>query len=166
METPVNREELDPLKDIRVLLVEDNEINQEIAVALLESMGAKVSVANNGQEGLDILEEKKFDVVLMDIQMPVMDGLTATELIRKHGRPEIRNIPIIAMTAHVMQEDKEKSKQAGMNEHITKPIDISELRNKIIHCLSMATPTPATPPTPSSLDAAPNPNKPHGANEN
>ena len=65
-----------------------------------------------------------------------MDGLTATELIRSEGRLEMRSIPIIAMTAHVMEEDREKSYKAGMNEHITKPVDVSELRNKILKCLS------------------------------
>ncbi len=124
------------LKDVRVLLVEDNQINQEIAQALLLGMGAKVTIASNGQESLDILADQDFDIVLMDIQMPVMDGLTATELVRSEGRAQIRNIPIIAMTAHVMEEDREKSYKAGMNEHITKPVDVSELRNKILKCLS------------------------------
>ena len=160
IETPVSSAEVDPLKNLQVLLVEDNEINQEIAVALLESMGANVRVANNGQESLDILAEESFDVVLMDIQMPVMDGLTATELIRKQGRPEIRNIPIIAMTAHVMQEDKDKSKQAGMNEHITKPIDINELRDKILHCLPTLAGLPGLPGLPGLADKPIVPNVP------
>lgn len=123
------------LKGVSVLLVEDNEINQEIGKALLEGMGAEVHLADNGQESIDILQEQDFDIVLMDIQMPIMDGLTATELIRKQGRIAIRNIPIIAMTAHVMLEDKEKSERAGMNAHITKPIDIDELRDKILYFL-------------------------------
>ena len=124
------------LKDVNVLLVEDNKINQEIAQALLIGMGARVAIASNGEESLDILMHQDFDIVLMDIQMPVMDGLTATEFIRSEGRPEMRNIPIIAMTAHVMEEDREKSYKAGMNEHITKPVDVSELRKKILKCLN------------------------------
>ena len=124
------------LKDVNVLLVEDNKINQEIAQALLIGMGARVTIASNGEESLDILTHQDFDIILMDIQMPVMDGLTATELIRSEGRLEMRNIPIIAMTAHVMEEDREKSYKAGMNEHITKPVDVGELRKKILKCLS------------------------------
>ena len=130
-----HKENASLLEGVRVLLVEDNLINQEIAEALLCGMGAKVTIAENGQEGLDILKEHDFDIILMDIQMPIMDGLTATELIRKEARPEMRNVPIIAMTAHVMQEDRDKSRQAGMNEHITKPIDVRELKDKMVRCL-------------------------------
>ena len=115
------------LEGKHALLAEDNEINQEIAVAMLEALGVKTIVAGNGQEALDLLETTSFDVVLMDIQMPVMDGLSATHIIRKHPSDTIRNIPIIAMTAHAMREDREKSLNAGMNGHITKPIDQQEL---------------------------------------
>ncbi len=120
------------LSGVRVLLVEDNEINQEIAVALLEDLGIIVARAWNGQEAVDILESLDVDVILMDIQMPIMDGLTATQTIREYGRPEVRNIPIIAMTAHAMAEDREKSLNAGMNDHITKPIDIADLQRRLI----------------------------------
>ena len=120
------------LDNKRILLVEDNEINQEIAIGMLDSFGAKTTLAQNGEECLEILERETFDLILMDIQMPIMDGLTATELIRKEGRPEVRNIPIIAMTAHALQEDREKSFAAGMNEHINKPIDLKELREKLL----------------------------------
>ncbi len=111
------------LKGKRILVAEDNDINQEIIVAFLEDFGITVTVANNGQEALDILQHHDFDCIFMDIQMPVMDGLTAAKTIRAHGRPEIRNIPIIAMTAHVMREDIQKSMDVGMNAHLTKPID-------------------------------------------
>ena len=111
----------------RVLLVEDNEINREIAVALLEELGVRVLVAVNGQEALSVLEKEDVDGVLMDIQMPVMDGLTAVKILRREGRPGVRNLPVIAMTAHAMQEDRDKSLSAGMDGHITKPIDIAEL---------------------------------------
>ena len=115
------------LEGKHALLAEDNEINQEIAVALLDALGMKTTVADNGLEALELLERNTFDVVLMDIQMPVMDGLSASREIRKHGNESIRNIPIIAMTAHAMKEDREKSMDAGMSGHITKPIDQQEL---------------------------------------
>ncbi len=103
-----------------LLLVEDNEINQIIAEKLLLSVGYSLDIANNGQEALDLLEQKHFDLVLMDIQMPIMDGLTATVKIREQEK--YKDLPIIAMSAHAMTGDKEKSLKHGMNEHITKPI--------------------------------------------
>ena len=120
------------LAGLRILLTEDNEINQEIAKALLENLGITVTVAANGQEAVDILSTQDMDGVLMDIQMPVMDGLTAARMIRQQGREAVRNLPIIAMTAHAMQEDRDKSMVAGMNDHITKPIDIAELHAKLL----------------------------------
>ena len=117
----------------RVLLVEDNPINQDLATELLAGLGIKVSVAVNGREGVDrILTEplaEPFDLVLMDIQMPVMDGLTATRLIR--ADPRFRELPIIAMTAHAMSSDRDKSLAAGMNDHLTKPISLERLWNAL-----------------------------------
>ena len=119
------------LKGARILLVEDNEVNQLVARKILKKAGLEVKVAGNGQESLDILRSgEKFDLVLMDIQMPVMDGLTATAEIRKEDR--FRDLPIVAMTAHAMARDREKSLQAGMNDHIVKPLDLTEL----FRCLS------------------------------
>jgi CheY-like chemotaxis protein len=109
----------------RVLLVEDNEINQQVAKEILESAGLNVSLANNGQEGVSAVRENNYDAVLMDIQMPVMDGYTATREIRKDDR--YKELPIIAMTAHAMAGDEDKSLQAGMNGHVTKPIDPDQL---------------------------------------
>jgi signal transduction histidine kinase/DNA-binding response OmpR family regulator len=109
----------------RILVVEDNEINQQVAFELLTSMGLEVSIATNGQEGVARVLSEQFDLVLMDIQMPVMDGLRATSLIRKEKH--LQNLPIIAMTAHALIGDKEKSLAAGMNDHLTKPIEIDKL---------------------------------------
>ncbi len=103
-----------------LLLVEDNEINQLIAEELLTSVGYTLEIANNGQEALDMLAKKDFDLVLMDIQMPIMDGLTASQEIRK--LPQFAHLPIVAMSAHAMTGDKEISIANGMNDHITKPI--------------------------------------------
>jgi CheY-like chemotaxis protein len=106
-----------------ILLVEDNEINQIVARENLKRMGLTVFVANNGIEAINALKNKKFDMVLMDLQMPVMDGFVATQEIRKFNQ----EIPIIALSAAVMQRDKELTLAVGMNEHISKPIDINEL---------------------------------------
>jgi len=115
--------DLATLRGARVLLVEDNEINQQIAVELLEQAGCVVITANNGKEALDILQQQQFDAVLMDIQMPIMDGLEAARRARDLSVPGIRALPILAMTAHGLKSDIEKSFQAGMQEHLTKPID-------------------------------------------
>ncbi len=114
-----------------VLLTEDNEINQEIAIALLEDLGLSIQLADNGQQALELCQLTHFDIVLMDIQMPIMDGLTATKHIRKLPGYEPENIPIIAMTAHAMQMHREQSFEAGMNDHLTKPIDPKVLRNML-----------------------------------
>ena len=134
--------ELPDITGRRVLLVEDNEINREIAVALLAELGVQTIAAVNGEDALDLLADETVDGILMDIQMPVMDGLTATRLLRIKGRPEVRDLPIIAMTAHAMQEDRDKSLAAGMDDHITKPIDIRELRAKLAFHLGRQRETP------------------------
>ncbi|MHB9025349.1 MAG: CHASE domain-containing hybrid sensor histidine kinase/response regulator [Armatimonadota bacterium] len=110
-----------------VLLVEDHEINQQVACELLEKVGLCVRIANNGQEAVDLVRTATFDLVLMDIQMPVMDGLTATREIRALDQPGVAALPIIAMTAHAMGSDREKCLDAGMNDHVTKPVDPTEL---------------------------------------
>ncbi len=113
------------LEGARVLLVEDNEINQELAITLLEKKGMKVSLAQNGREALDILQKLDFEAVLMDCQMPVMDGYEATAIIRQN--PAWARLPVIAMTANAMKDDQEKARAAGMDDHVAKPIDVSEL---------------------------------------
>ncbi len=112
-----------------ILLVEDNEINQIIAKELIESQGHRVEVADNGQMAIDMLEKNTYDMVFMDIQMPVMDGLTATRTLRKN--PKYAHLPIIAMSAHAMTGDKEISLSNGMNDHISKPIDPKKLFTSI-----------------------------------
>lgn len=114
-----------------VLLVEDNFINQQVATELLKSAGYEVVVAGNGQIALDIVDSRPFDAVLMDIQMPVMDGLTAARALRERYSADV--LPIIAMTAHAMSGDREKSLAAGMNAHITKPIVLTELFETLTH---------------------------------
>ncbi|MBY5922377.1 response regulator [Ferrimonas balearica] len=118
----ISEQELKP-EAAHILLVEDNLINQQVATELLKSAGYQVTVAGNGQEAVEWVERGEFDLVLMDIQMPVMDGLEATRTLRR-THPDL---PIIAMTAHAMAGDREKSLAAGMNAHITKPIVLPEL---------------------------------------
>ncbi len=113
------------LRGARILLVEDNEINRELAMELLLSNGMEVAVANNGREALDMLADGDFDGVLMDCQMPVMDGYTASRKIREQER--FRHLPVIAITANTMTGDKEKALAAGMNDHIAKPIRVREM---------------------------------------
>ena len=109
----------------RVLLVEDNEINQEVAIGLLEDASIKVDLAENGEIAVRMAQENDYDAVLMDMQMPVMDGIAATRAIRSD--PRFKNLPIIAMTANAMAADREKCLDAGMNDHIGKPIDPDQL---------------------------------------
>ncbi|MBF0295075.1 MAG: response regulator [Magnetococcales bacterium] len=108
-------------RGVRVLLVEDNEINQQVARELLEEEGIAVSIADNGQEAVDAVSANPFDLVLMDVQMPVMDGYAATRAMR--AMPALHDLPIIAMTANAMAGDREKCISYGMNDHISKPID-------------------------------------------
>jgi CheY-like chemotaxis protein len=126
--TQRQEQEAETLKHIQgaqLLLVEDNEINQQVAKEILEGAGLNVALANNGQEAVNAVKENEYDAVLMDVQMPVMDGYTATREIRKDER--FKELPIIAMTAHAMAGDEDKSLQAGMNGHVTKPIDPDQL---------------------------------------
>lgn len=109
------------LKGANILLVEDNEINQELAMELLMMNGMTVTAANNGQEALELLSKQTFDGVLMDIQMPVMDGFETTKNIRKQDK--FKSLPVIAMTANAMVQDIEKVQEIGMNDHISKPVD-------------------------------------------
>ena len=120
------------LDGVSILLVEDNEVNQEIAGEFLRMLGAGMDVASNGAEAVEMVQQTAFDVVLMDIQMPVMNGLEATRRIREYEVAAGGHVPIIAMTANAMSGDREKSIAAGMDDHITKPIDIHELE-KALH---------------------------------
>ena len=114
----------------RVLLVEDNELNREIAGVILEEAGFLVESAPDGTDAVTMVERSEegyYDVVLMDVQMPVMNGYEATKAIRAMGRRDVKNMPIIAMTANAMEEDKQRALKSGMNAHIAKPIDIKLL---------------------------------------
>ena len=118
------------VQDLRVLLVEDNELNMEIAEYMLTDKGAVVTKAYNGREALEKFEASdpgSFDVILMDIMMPEMDGLETTKAIRCLSREDAGSVPIIAMSANAFADDITRSKAAGMNAHLSKPLDFEEL---------------------------------------
>lgn len=122
------------LKDMHVLIVEDNEINAEIIVELLRMEGAICTVCENGQEAVDVFEKSipgEIDLILMDVQMPVMNGYEATRTIRSSGHPKAAQIPIIAMTANAFVEDIHDALEAGMNAHVAKPVDMQVLKETI-----------------------------------
>ncbi len=119
---------------MRVLLVEDNDLNMEIAQFMLENEGVQVVKAENGRRAVEIFDASKpgeIEIILMDVMMPVMGGLEATRRIRSLNRPDARTVPIFAMTANAFADDVERSRQAGMNEHLTKPLDADALKKMI-----------------------------------
>jgi len=141
----------------RVLLVEDNELNQQVAAELLRLAGMQVDVADNGAQALGRLADRRYDLVFMDMQMPVMDGLTATAKIRTE--PRHAALPIVAMTANAMAQDRERCLQAGMNDHLAKPFDPPQLWAVLKRWLNPSTsavdlaPAPAPTPTPTPTPA-------------
>jgi len=121
----------DHVKGAKILLVEDNKINQMVATEMLKMSAVELTVVDDGQQAVDAVRQHDFDLVLMDVQMPIMDGLTATREIRLLDKPGIGKLPIIAMTAHAMDADYQRSIEAGMNDHLTKPIDPIKLRHAL-----------------------------------
>ncbi|MDR0621107.1 MAG: response regulator [Deltaproteobacteria bacterium] len=120
------------VKDIagaKILLVEDNDVNQLVASKILGNAGFQVTIASDGQEAVEKVQANEYDLVLMDVQMPIMDGLTATKVIRGKG---YKDLPIVAMTAHAMSNDRQLSLDAGMNDHVNKPINVSELFQTLV----------------------------------
>ena len=123
---------------MRLLLVEDNEINREIATMILSEAGFMLETAVNGQEAVEkvaVSQPGYFDAILMDVQMPVMNGYEATKAIRALDNSALANIPIVAMTANAFTEDVQAAKEAGMNAHIAKPIDIAKMMETLTEIL-------------------------------
>jgi signal transduction histidine kinase/DNA-binding response OmpR family regulator/HPt (histidine-containing phosphotransfer) domain-containing protein len=157
-------EDFKDLQGAQVLLVEDNEINQQVAMEILQGAGLNVTVASDGQEGVEAAKQDQYDAILMDIQMPVMDGYTASRKIR-NLKSETRKVPIIAMTAHAMSGDEQKSLDAGMNDHVTKPIDPDQLFATLLKWIKPVTERAAVLKSlpasggPQILDTAPEPDQ-------
>jgi CheY-like chemotaxis protein len=144
------REEKAPSAQFRILLAEDNLVNQRFAVRTLERMGHQVVVVQTGQEALAALQAEKVDLVLMDVQMPEMDGLAATREIRRREQGTQEHLPVIAMTAHAMKGDRESCLDAGMDDYIAKPINREELQQSIERVMNARKETVSTQP--STLD--------------
>ena len=123
-------------RSLHILLAEDGLINQKLALKLLEKLGHTASVANNGQAALEAWQAGAFDVILMDMQMPVMDGLEATRRIRLQEAGSGRCIPIVALTANAMQGDRERCIDAGMDDYLTKPIEFDALATALA-CIAL-----------------------------
>ena len=138
------------LRPLHILLVEDNAINQKVAARLVEKLGHTVTVASNGAEALEVFERDQFDIVLMDVQMPVMNGYDATRAIRERERATRRRTPIVALTAHAMREDRRICLEAGMDDYLGKPIQSREL----ISVLERWTASPPENSGPSPVQAA------------
>jgi two-component system, sensor histidine kinase and response regulator len=132
---------LSAIRGARVLLVEDNDINQQVARELLEDAGLVVEVAENGQAALEMVQHAFYDLVFMDMQMPVMDGITATREIRKIGW--LGRLPIVAMTANAMEQDRRRCIDAGMNDAVIKPIDPNDLWDTLLRWIHLGDPAPA-----------------------
>jgi len=123
--------------DAKVLVIEDNIINQKLVKSILEGMGLEVDIANNGREGVDMRKVNKYDLIFMDIQMPIMNGIEAThEILEYEQERSLKHIPIVALTANALKGDRERFLGEGMDEYISKPIEMSELiyiLNKFLH---------------------------------
>jgi signal transduction histidine kinase/DNA-binding response OmpR family regulator len=144
---------LDQLRGARVLLVEDNELNQEVALGLLEPAHMSIDLAENGEVAIHMVSKNDYDLVLMDMQMPVMDGVAATKAIRSN--PRFRELPIIAITANAMGADREICRQAGMNDHVSKPIDPDAMFATVMKWIKPRRVQPSEPPAPKVQAAAP-----------
>jgi CheY-like chemotaxis protein/HPt (histidine-containing phosphotransfer) domain-containing protein len=151
----LNPELISQIRGAHLLLVEDNEINRQVAQELLEGFGLDVTTAENGEEAIALLKEAEFDGVLMDMQMPVMDGVTATRVIRKN--PQFSKLPIIALTANVMVSEQNEFQNAGITDHIGKPIDPDRLVATLAKWVRPTRASGSTPVVPAVQDSAPEP---------
>ena len=145
--------EVQASRTLRILLAEDHPINQDLAVRILERWGHVVTVANDGREAVEACKTEEFDLVLMDVQMPEMDGFAATAALRALEKPAGRHTPVIAMTAHAMEGDKERCLAAGMDGYVTKPIDRARLFRAIEEITDAASTANAEPPDGGLVDA-------------
>jgi signal transduction histidine kinase/HPt (histidine-containing phosphotransfer) domain-containing protein/AmiR/NasT family two-component response regulator len=136
-------EQLKSIQGAKILIVEDNEINQQVAKEMLEKSGFMIDIAEDGQKAIEAVEQQSYDLVLMDIQMPVMDGYESTRIIRKS--PKFKELPILAMSASAMTQDLKNSVVAGMNDHVAKPIELQQLFSALIKWIKPAAERTAVP---------------------
>jgi two-component system sensor histidine kinase/response regulator len=127
LRTPAAAVDRRPVESLKILLAEDNAVNQRVTTRLLEKRGHSVTLAATGSEALARLKHQKFDVILMDVQMPDMDGLETTAIIREREKSAGARTPIVALTAHTMKGDRERCMAVGMDNYVTKPVDPREL---------------------------------------
>jgi len=153
--------QLSALKGARILLVEDNDLNQEVATQLLREAGFVVDLAENGQVAVDRVRAAEYDLVLMDMQMPVMDGVTATREIRKEAH--LAGLPIVAMTANAMPADRDRCIAAGMNDHLSKPIEPEDLWKALLKWIKL--PQASAPPAAAPAQSPAGENVPQGGSE-
>jgi CheY-like chemotaxis protein/HPt (histidine-containing phosphotransfer) domain-containing protein len=146
------REPVVELPPLDILLAEDSEVNQRLAVAMLEKHGHQVQVAATGHEVLSACSQHQFDLILMDVQMPEMDGLEATAAIRMRERQTGGHVPIVAMTAHALKGDREKCLAAGMDDYVAKPIHIADVFSAMASALKLASRSPAGRKSPESSE--------------
>jgi len=137
-------------RPLHILLAEDNVVNQRLATRLLEKRGHTVTLVQDGIEALAAVVQHSFDLVLMDVQMPHMDGLEATQAIRAQEQRTGTHVPIVAMTAHTMPGDRERCLAAGMDDYVSKPLQLAEFFEVIEHLTAPGACRPATPPTPGT----------------
>jgi CheY-like chemotaxis protein len=156
-----------PQQSLRILLAEDNPVNQKVALRQLQSLGYLADVVANGQEVLDLLEQVKYDLIFMDCQMPVMDGYEATRRLRQRERGSGHHTVVIALTANAMHEDRERCLQAGMDDYLSKPV-LKEDLERVINYWSrrIASSAPGAANGPTSEVASPAPPSPEGASGN
>lgn len=146
------------LVSLRLLVVDDNAVNRSVAVGILEKQGHRISFACDGREAVAAARRERFDFILMDVQMPVLDGFAATARIREHEANSARRTPIIAMTAHAGKDDRAKCLAAGMDEYVSKPISKTKLKAAMEVALGEAASTviePPTLPSPNEFSCAP-----------
>jgi two-component system sensor histidine kinase/response regulator len=125
------------LPELQILLAEDNVVNQKLAIGILGSLGHHVTIANNGREALERIEQRDFDIILMDVQMPEMDGLTATRELRRREAQTKTHVPVVAMTAHAMKGDREYCLASGMDDYLCKPIRMKDMAKKLAQLFPM-----------------------------
>jgi CheY-like chemotaxis protein len=157
----ISAKTVEKLRGKRILLVEDNEINQMVATEMLQQMGMQVSVASSGEQAVEMAVSSSFDAILMDINMPGMDGYQATAQIRNTTRSKSAQLPIIAMTAYALAGDDQKVLRAGLNDYVSKPVHVVQLANVLMHWLEhpdvfsdahVGAEREPIPPAPGALD--------------